>query len=75
MKEYESYLVICPFYKAETPETIRCEAPIEGTLGQVVRFRLTAKKEAWHEKICCDEYHKCPYVQELEKYWEEKLKR
>ena len=64
---YGSQYVLCPFYKDETVNTIRCEGLISEACSN--NFQNKGEKQAHWENFCCKHYELCPYAQKLyEKY-------
>lgn len=60
---YGSQDVICPFYKDETANTIRCEGVISDAC--VNNFINKSEKKGHREIYCCDDYEKCPLAEAL----------
>ena len=65
--QYGSEKVLCPFYKDETRNSIRCEGVI--SVACVNNFEIVEDKKQHLEMYCCSDYEKCPQAKALyEKY-------
>ncbi len=61
--QYGSEKVLCPFYKDETRNSIRCEGVISVACAN--NFDVTAAKNQHLEQYCCSDYKKCPQAKAL----------
>ena len=52
--EYGAGNVLCPFYKGETRNTIKCEGVISSTCSN--NFSMTKTKKEHYEEYCCGKY-------------------
>ena len=60
---FGSQEVLCPFYKDETKNTIRCEGLISDAC--INNFVNKKEKKEHKEIYCCDDYKKCPIAEAL----------
>ena len=64
---YGSQDVLCPFYKDEKGNVIRCEGII--SMACVNNFTNAGQKNYYKERYCCSEFAKCKLAEVLyEKY-------
>ena len=56
--DYGSQDVVCPFYKDERGNTIRCEGLV--SVACVNNFINKGQKISHLKKYCCSEYESCP---------------
>lgn len=61
--QYGSEKVLCPFYKDETRNSIRCEGII--SIACCNNFDMTEEKKLHLEQYCYSNYKKCPQAQAL----------
>ena len=66
--QYGSEKVLCPFYKDETRNSIRCEGVI--SVACISNFAETEQKKQHSEKFCCLHYEECPLAEALYKKYD-----
>jgi hypothetical protein len=65
--EYGSEKVLCPFYKTESRNTLKCEGDFSESC--VFNFFSSTEKNAQKENFCNKIYSECPhYKQVMKKY-------
>lgn len=63
--DYGSVDVVCPFYKDETKNKIRCEGIV--SVACTNNFTDAIKKTQHYKRYCCSEYESCPLAIVLNK--------
>ena len=66
--QYGSEKVLCPFYKDETKNSIRCEGVI--SVACINNFAETDDKKQHLEEYCYTHYKRCPHANALYKKYD-----
>lgn len=64
-EEYISKSVLCPFYKRESAQEIKCEGFGEGMVNHIA-FADKAQKREYKARVCNGDYEKCRLYRALE---------
>ena len=59
MNTWQSYLVLCPYYRKESKNVIFCEGYI--SRGINLSFETSKNKAAFKRKYCENNYFNCPF--------------
>lgn len=69
--QYGAENVLCPFYKVETRNTVKCEGVISATCSN--NFSTTKTKKEHYEEKCCNKYRDCKLYRILEEEYYKQL--